>query len=149
MKNLKNKEAVLLAQAIVAMGQTAIDDLDTAMSLVEINDKVSNAAKLNDEALNKLVVFTKEEKAFDAKNKELQQKITEANKAEVEVEIKQLMADNSAVIESIKEKNLKLQKAADELAEKPFKIDLPQIDKTKLPKGLQLWQYASLQPILK
>lgn len=149
MKDLKTKDAMLLSKAILEMGQTAIDDLDTALDLVKINDKISKAAKINEEALSKLVVFTDKEKEFDAKNKELQKKLNDTNKHEIEEEMKKLLSENKEIVESIKEKNLKLQKASEELGNKLFKVDLPLIDKNKLPKGLKLWQYAALQPILK
>lgn len=148
-QNLKNEEAAAIASAIFQTSQFAIDDLDTAMALVEINKKITNSMKLNEEAVNRVVVYTEAEKQYEPRLKKLTEKITEANRTEVESEIEQFKAENKLVLDSIHAKNKKFEELNKEMGEKPFKIDLPTVDKTKLPKGLKLWQYAALQPIFK
>jgi len=148
-QNLKNDDAAAIASAIFQTSQFAIDDLDTAMALVEINKKITNSMKLNEEAVNKVVVYTEAEKQYEPKIKELTAKITKENQTEIEAEIEKFKTENKLVLDSIHAKNKKFEELTKEIGEKPFKIDLPTIDKAKLPKGLKLWQYAALQPIFK
>lgn len=137
MEEILNKELIAIENSIYLMGDTPIDDVDTALKIVEIKDKVTQGRKAIHEALSKVVVYTKEEI-------EVKKKLELLSGAERELFEK----ENEQVLQTVRAKDKKYQEKATELGDKPFKVELPKISKSKLPSGLKLFQYDALKKLI-
>ncbi len=140
---MKNEQIIPLLNTISELGNIEITDLDTALAMVENQEKLTNAHRKNSEALNKVVVFTDAEKDFS-------KQLTEAENQ------KEFIEKNKAIADSIREKNKRRDEFEKVLMEKEFKVDLQKIDKKNLLdkkgnllEGIKLKHIAALKPIIK
>lgn len=134
---MDNEKANLMLEAINQMGELEISHFDTALALIENQEKLANNFKKNQEALKKIVKFSDEE-----------QRLSEDLRLKKKIESK-LSEDDARLLPSVKEKEDLLEKTAMEVMGKPFKVNLKKISLENLPKGTKLWQMSALMPILK
>lgn len=137
---MNNEQGKMALEAINQMGEFTIDDLDTAMAVVEIQEKLSNISKKNHEALMKTVQYSDEEK-------DLAKKHDEKMKSD---DFETFLSDNRGALDSLFKKNAKMAEKDAELRNKPIKVNLPKIDKNKLPMSeMKVWMLAAIKPLLK
>lgn len=137
---MNNEQGKMALEAINQMGEFTIDDLDTAMAVVEIQEKLSNISKKNHEALMKTVQYSDEEK-------NLAKKHDEKMKSD---DFEAFLSGNREALDSLFNKNAKMAEKDAELRNKPIKVNLPKIDKNKLPMSkMKVWMLAAIKPLLK
>ena len=135
---MKVKEGLVLANAIVQMGDLVYGEhLETALAIIENQEKLAKFFERNQEALKKLTKLSEAEEAFIKKIPKY---------AELSDEKKEELVEEEKAV--LKKDKLVEDKQA-EFNEKELKLDLIKIDKDKLPSGLKLWQLSALKSIFK
>lgn len=139
---MKVKDGLTLANAIVQMGDLVYGDhLDTALAIIENQEKLSKFFERNQEALKKLTKLSTSEETFIKKFPKYA-KLSEDEKSN-------LSEEESVVLASVLKKNKLVEDKNAELNEKELKLALIKIDRDKLPSGLKIWQLAALKCIFK
>jgi recombination DNA repair RAD52 pathway protein len=130
-----NLQAKKTLDAIKSIDALTIDDLDTALAIVDNEEVLSNEFKRIGKAIEKIVGYTDEEKEYMTKVDRIVKSANSENEKEKFKELNALADNNKALVDSINDKQEKEQEKHIELSEKTFDVTkLTKIDKNKLMK---------------
>ena len=147
---MKNGEILPALEVLKVMGDKKAKTVDFALSLIELQEVLTDIHEKNIKAIKMAVQFTEEEL-------QLQQQIDEIikefnNKTSQEELIKKIQDKENESLElsnSLKVKIIEFNKLGEELMGESIEETLPSFNKTDLPEDLTINQIKALKPILK
>ena len=147
---MKNGEILPVLEVLKVMGDKKAKTVDFALSLIELQEVLTDIHEKNIKAIKMAVQFTEEELQLQKQIDEIIKEFN--NKTSQEELIKKIQDKENESLElsnSLKVKIIEFNKLGEELMGESIEETLPSFNKTDLPEDLTINQIKALKPILK